>query len=580
MDLPEPDQKLLHAAQTGDVAAVQYLFNNEKSLNIDVQDSDGDTPLHLAITDGYEDIVQILLEHSANISMVNRAKSTPLHQASYWERIKVVQNLLKQKQKPNINAQDSDGDTALHLAIYKDCGEVVQILLEHDASVTIANNNIHTPLHLASSFEQAGVVQKLLKHKAKPDIDAQDSDGDTALHLALYKDCEEVVQVLLKFGAAVIIPNKDGSAPIESIIQDQKKIREAFIKGMEHRDVPFDFTNPKGLNPLHLAAAAGRDELVQFFFAKGADPNAQTNGDEKRTALDLAVMNRHSRVVKLFVDKLDLVNTSIDIERIFGLKKLQETDLRWAAENAETHSLVKVFLSNKEKRPKEIDEALPKSQKEGWSALELAVYHGEPALVWRLLRSSRDDKTAGGTRRRALAMAEHILGRLQKQGTAKKMAKEKGKSTAPGAERTKDGPQGAERVPDENEKYSQLVDMLGYPEMLFNPEIFQIPYGDKTYGSIPDSGETDAIVGSSRVTLLDTFKASIIDCYKREDRISFLRRSRDVRTVIYDEGPDAIMEKARKFMEQVRSEGEELYGYEEKSLRVRWIHLPANNVSK
>ena len=54
------------------------------------------TPLHLAATGGDFAIVRMLLDHDANIEARNALQETPLHRAALFNRVNVVDYLIKQ----------------------------------------------------------------------------------------------------------------------------------------------------------------------------------------------------------------------------------------------------------------------------------------------------------------------------------------------------------------------------------------------------------------------------------------------------------------------------------------------------
>jgi ankyrin repeat protein len=49
----------------------------------------------------------------------------------------------------NVNVMDNDNQTALHLASSNGCAEIVQLLIQHGADVNTQDKRCSTPLHLA-----------------------------------------------------------------------------------------------------------------------------------------------------------------------------------------------------------------------------------------------------------------------------------------------------------------------------------------------------------------------------------------------------------------------------------------------
>jgi ankyrin repeat protein len=100
--------------------------------------------------------------------------------------------------KIDVNATDSRGDTALHVAVRWDNMNVVLNLLGSGASVDIWNHKKHTPLHVAALTGNKDAVLTLIKYGA--DIDAQNGLG-TPLYTAAQMGKKDMVLFLLKQGA-------------------------------------------------------------------------------------------------------------------------------------------------------------------------------------------------------------------------------------------------------------------------------------------------------------------------------------------------------------------------------------------
>ena len=65
-------------------------------------------------------------------------------------KVQMVQLLIEQG--ADVTMQDATYSTPLHLASYQGSAKTVQLLIEHGANVTVRDGSNGTPLHLASSW--------------------------------------------------------------------------------------------------------------------------------------------------------------------------------------------------------------------------------------------------------------------------------------------------------------------------------------------------------------------------------------------------------------------------------------------
>ncbi|EEU36866.1 uncharacterized protein NECHADRAFT_28151, partial [Fusarium vanettenii 77-13-4] len=106
-----------------------------------------------------------------------------------------------------------DGWTALHWAVEKFHKEVASFLLalpDKESFISYKTNSEGcTALHIAVKHLRISMVEAILK--AKADVNAQDSRGRTPLYLAVWSVQEDVVKMLLSSGADPNIPSIYGT---------------------------------------------------------------------------------------------------------------------------------------------------------------------------------------------------------------------------------------------------------------------------------------------------------------------------------------------------------------------------------
>uniref|UniRef100_H2MUP9 Myosin motor domain-containing protein n=1 Tax=Oryzias latipes TaxID=8090 RepID=H2MUP9_ORYLA len=187
----------LQCARHDNVFAAELLI--ERGLNVNRQDEDLWTALHVACACDHADTVLLLLMAGANILLQDVNGNIPLDYASegtetryilqkYLEENVDVTSLHTMKtQRPNtmladvkqlvasggsLNLPNEEGVTLLHIACASGYREVVSVLLKNGADPHPADCNFWTPLHLAARFGQDVAVSE---HIATILLDAEES---------------------------------------------------------------------------------------------------------------------------------------------------------------------------------------------------------------------------------------------------------------------------------------------------------------------------------------------------------------------------------------------------------------------
>ena len=101
------------AAKFGGSAAEEFVSSG--SVNVNVADSFGNFPLHIAVLHLQLDLAQILLLKNARVNCKDESGNTPLH-LSLTRKHEVVLKLLLCRHDIDVNAQNNEGDTPLLIA--------------------------------------------------------------------------------------------------------------------------------------------------------------------------------------------------------------------------------------------------------------------------------------------------------------------------------------------------------------------------------------------------------------------------------------------------------------------------------
>jgi ankyrin repeat protein len=170
------------------------------------------TPLHSAVIRGSVDQVRLLLDANANIEarMLPPVLLTPLMLACRCGDASIVSLLLQRGAQ--VDAVDRQGMTAL---FHADTVDVAAELLQYGADVGARTPWLQVSLHFAAANGNANMIYLLVS--AGVEVDAQDSHGRTAAHLAVaaHGIDHEVVATLIASGADFMIRDSFGRTPFE-----------------------------------------------------------------------------------------------------------------------------------------------------------------------------------------------------------------------------------------------------------------------------------------------------------------------------------------------------------------------------
>ena len=196
------DSTPLHVASQCSNAEVARILL-EHGANINARNKEDQTPQPLLLAMWIRrrldiDTIRFFIERGADVDAIDKNHSTLLHRASYNGNVKVVQLLLEHG--ANINMRN-EGHTPLHRVLAgldDDCGDyffdTIQLLLEHGADVDALGDAQSTPLHVASKYGSAKATWLLLEHGAN--IHLKNNEGYTPSQVASTNGHEEIARLL------------------------------------------------------------------------------------------------------------------------------------------------------------------------------------------------------------------------------------------------------------------------------------------------------------------------------------------------------------------------------------------------
>ena len=464
------DKVILHqACHCGDIELVRKLLS-EKCSDPMARDSQGFTPLHIAVLGGSEEVATELINRykcpvncveslhgrrpfyyaceSGNVDLVrilisecgsnpiarDSIGNTALHVAAMCGREEVVRELVDRYKCPVDCVGYQGGQTVLHNACGSDNVDLVRKLIsEYGLDPMARDSKGATPLHMAALNGREEVVIELVsKHKCP--VDSMDSDRETILHYACWSGNVGLVRKLIsEYGLDPMARDNEGATPLHTAALIGRE--EVVIELASKHKCPVDSVDSVGRSVLHKAAQSGNVDLVRKLISEyGLDPLARDN--EGATPLHTAALNGREEVVielaskyKYPVDSVDSVGRSVlhkaaQSGNVYLVRKLiseygldpmardskGDTPLHKAAFNGSEQVVIE--LINKYKCPVACVNSI------GRSVLHIAAQSGNVHLVRKLILMYRSNILA---RDKLGAMPLHVAALAGKEQVVKEL---------------------------------------------------------------------------------------------------------------------------------------------------------------
>lgn len=173
---------------------------------------------------------------------------------------------------------------------------IIQLLIAHGAEVNFQNVNGQTPLHLAVACGHLAVANCLIQNGA--DVNCQHREGNSPLHTVALSDIakclqnrSELARLLLKYGANRDLKNKAGQTAVD-IAKNQKRL--ALLEVFAEKFPPPPKRTPTAHKPARAAETPPAEAVPLppmnkkvLSFLKGIDKSTTTHEALKQFERDL-----------------------------------------------------------------------------------------------------------------------------------------------------------------------------------------------------------------------------------------------------------------------------------------------------
>ena len=362
-------------------------------------------PLHSAIRLKREDVVFLYLiefnsELSVKLNETDDSGRLPLDLSLELDEDGISRSLVEHK--TNINQMNKEGETLLHLSVSRTDTKSALFLLEAGAQVNLTSTNERlAPLHLIAASKNENNLIKVAENviERNADLNLQNSEGETALMVAVKHGNSEVFELLLSKGCNLELANTSGQTVLWYALQvtldnDDKWEDDTFASKLVAAGAnPSSTCNSSKDTILHSLASGGLEDAGLFLVSVGCDVDAVNNGGE--TPLHIA--GKHG--LATLATALIVAGADPNIEtNSYGRDVWRQTPLHLALE-AGQEAVVTCLLEFSQPSPgldtKLLDLNLKNSAEE--TPLSVALSHGFNHLAKQMIQSGSDVNVTDGS---------------------------------------------------------------------------------------------------------------------------------------------------------------------------------------
>lgn len=332
-----PADPVHRVAEAGELEEVCRLIDAD-GMDVDGRDAlaHPTTPLHLAAKYGHAEVVRALLDRGASMRVCagpdaqEDAGQLPLTIAVRNGREEVVEMLLEST--ADAMGRGESGETALHVGARAAQFGAMRLVMPYvTVSVATIRDRVgRTPLHCAAECDHWIAIDMLnefgaCKRGDKASLDAKDQSGATALALAASAGAYHSARKLLEMGANPSAVDGEGKSALMRAAE--RAGNEALVKLLlKGTSVNVNRAAFDGATALHCAVASRDVAILKALLAAGANSDAVLEGS-LRTVLHMAVLAGWREAVMVLLAPMTTARVLRDAEGCTPYDYARERDL-------------------------------------------------------------------------------------------------------------------------------------------------------------------------------------------------------------------------------------------------------------
>ena len=277
--------------------AVELVLND--GLDINTPALSNRTPLLWASLSSSGEFIKTLIDLGANVNAQRTDdKEAPLTLSSGWNKFMAVYLLLDRGADANIAS--ADGNSPLHTAVSKGFFDITKLLVEKGSYVNLQNKEGRTPLFLSVKNKHEQLIKLLIENEADVRIGYKENSterfylvrgknrGRAAGHYIAGEQVNEpeIIDLLVKSGANVNAQDAEGFTPLHmAAIHGNLKI----VKKLVDLDADVNIVATDGKNAAELAHLNEELEIKEYLESKMASLPRTKEKEEDSELADLLI---------------------------------------------------------------------------------------------------------------------------------------------------------------------------------------------------------------------------------------------------------------------------------------------------
>ncbi len=208
-------QKLFATVRSKDWRTLEQMFKAGVPANLQDDKAQGDTALLIACRIGDADCARVCLQYGAKNDPHPDFGDTALHLATEHGHFDVAAIILRAAAQSDadhmiVNLTNEEKKAPLHIAAARGDTALIELLLEHGASVETKDDLDQTAIHVCAGAGHRDCLGVLLDQGGDHLLEVPDLGGNTALHHAAQGGHWHCTKVLLENAADVMVRNTRG----------------------------------------------------------------------------------------------------------------------------------------------------------------------------------------------------------------------------------------------------------------------------------------------------------------------------------------------------------------------------------